>query len=52
MPAASSAKLSDKPSWVNRRDRKSGAPARAIVAELIQRASENSADIFLSGCRR
>ena len=52
MPAAPCAKLSNKPSGVNRRDRNSVAPARAITAELIQRATENSGDIFLSGCRR
>jgi hypothetical protein len=52
MPAASSDKLRNDLSYVNRRELKSGAPARAIVVELIRRRAENSGDIFRLRGRR
>jgi hypothetical protein len=52
IPAASSAKLSDNSSRVNQRERKSGGPAREIVADLIQRCSANSGSVFRSGGRQ
>jgi hypothetical protein len=51
MSAASSVKLSDKPSWVNRREL-SVAQATAIVAELKHRHAEKSGGIFRSGGSR
>jgi hypothetical protein len=46
MPAASSAKLSDGSSRVNRREQKAWRRGSETVAELILRRAENSGGIF------